>query len=351
MRYRKAAGLTAAVLSILILSGCSGGGGSGGDYSGMKNDVSSGYGISMDSAGADYAQDDYSNNVSGDYNGNEYESKQEPDSASDKDLSKKNENELKLIYTYDYSVEVTDLAEQEKQLEERVYSAGGYVESLDVYNYSGSTHASCDITIRVPAEKADALIDFLDSETNITSMGKNVDNATEEYIDIESRVGVYRTEQKRLQEMLAEADTIDTMLTLQQRLTQVTADIESYESRLRNIDKLVSYSTLNVHMSEVEKETSLAEKNEGMFAEIWRKLKDNVYILAKTVRAFIVWLVSSMPLLIPILLIVFVVLKIAKKLEEKKRKRKEETIARIQKEQEARRNRGSTELAVTDKTE
>ena len=71
---------------------------------------------------------------------------------------------------------------------------------------------------------------------------------------------MYEEEQERLLSLLEQAETMEEIIALESRLTEVRYQLESMESQLRTMDNQVSYSTVYLSIEEVEHFTPPAEK-------------------------------------------------------------------------------------------
>ena len=89
----------------------------------------------------------------------------------------------------------------EAVLTERIGALGGYVEEKNLYNgssYSGYIRRNLSMTVRIPADQADAFVDHISENANIVSSTESVDDVTLQYVDTESHVKALETEQERL---------------------------------------------------------------------------------------------------------------------------------------------------------
>jgi hypothetical protein len=139
------------------------------------------------------------------------------------------------------------------------------------------------------------------------------------YVDTESHIKSLRAEQEALLNLLAKADYIDAIIQIQTRLTEVNYKIESYESQLRTYDDLISYSTVDINVYEVEKITVVEEQN------VWQKIgtgfMNNIKDIFDGAETFFVWLVSSIPYIIIIAVItLIIVIIIRRKIKKNKQK-------------------------------
>lgn len=222
--------------------------------------------------------------------------------------TEKQQNE-KLIFTYSYSVETTKFDAFYEKISKKLSQIGGYVESSETNgSASDGSNRYASLTLRIPAAHIDQMITLLDSESNITWQSQTSENVTLQYIDMQSHLKALRTEQETLLQLMEKADKLKDVIDLQSQLTQVRYEIESYESQLRTYDNLVEYSTLHLNISEVQRTTNLPSAKTSFFEEAGNKLSDNLYALAQGLRAVAIWLISSLPVLIPFALIIAIVL-------------------------------------------
>ena len=226
----------------------------------------------------------------------------------------------KIIKDADIDVETEKYDDFKDFLDKEIKKAGGYIESLseDNNSYDYIRTRSQTVTIRVPADKLDNFINDLSGAGTVTSKNVYVRDITGDYIDTQSRITALETEYDALLAILAKAETVSDLLTVQNRLTEVNAELESCKSKLKTYDELVSYSTLRINVSEVKRES--AGEQESFGAEIKRRLSNNLYSIKMAARSFAIWFISSVPYLaIATVAAIVVVVIIKKKIKKKKR--------------------------------
>ena len=181
--------------------------------------------------------------------------------------------ERKLIRTVSMNVETTEFDALITSIQENVSRLNGYIERSDIsgnsitsQGYSSNRYGS--MTIRIPADSLNDFVTQVEADGNVTYKSENVSDVTLQYSDVESRLKTLRTEQERLWELLAIADTTEAIIALEERLTEVTIEIESSESRLRYLDNSVTYSTVTLSIDEVDTESPTQPEN--IFQQIRR---------------------------------------------------------------------------------
>lgn len=228
------------------------------------------------------------------------------------------QTDRKLIKTVDMSVETKEYDQLLYAVESKVKALGGYIESMETYN--GSAYSSyrnsrnAHMTLRIPQESLDSFLEEISAISNVVRHSENVDDVTLQYVDLSSHKEVLLAEQDRLLELIDKAETIEDIITLENRLSNIRYQIESMESQLRTYDNKVTYSTVYLYIDEVKeltpvKEETVWERITGGFGET---IDDIVY---NVTEAFI-WFVVNIPYLIiwaAVIIVVVVVLKKCRK--------------------------------------
>ena len=210
------------------------------------------------------------------------------------------QGERKLIRRVNMDLETKEFDQVISSLENEVSALGGYIESMNTYN--GSSYTShretryADMTVRVPQELLDGFLETVSGLSNVTRRSDNVEDVTLEYVDMESRRNALVTEQDRLLELLEQAQTVEDIITIESRLSEVRYEIESMESQLRTYDNLVDYSTVYLNISEVEIFTPTQEES------IWERISggfmDSLENIGKGFQEFFVGFLINLPYLL-----------------------------------------------------
>lgn len=233
----------------------------------------------------------------------------------------------KKIRKLELRAETEDMDTLLGNVETRTAELGGYVEQKEVYRgsaYADRVYRHASLTLRVPAEKADQLVENVGEISNITSMSEDVDDVTLQYVATESRVTALTTEENRLLELLAKAETMEDLLLIEARLTDVRTELEEYTSQLRVYDNLVNYATIRLEVQEVLEYTPVEE--ETFWQRIGNGFSESLDDLGEGLLNFIVFFISAIPYLVLIAAIVTVFLlafKAGKKRRQLKKAKKE----------------------------
>lgn len=230
----------------------------------------------------------------------------------------------KLIQKVWLRAETEDMDIMLSNVESRIAQLGGYVEGQEVYNgsaYSGRRYRTAELTIRIPAKNVDQFTEQVGQVSNIVSSNKTMDDVTLTYVATESRVTALEIEESRLLELLAKAENMADLLTIEARLTDVRTELEQVKTTLRVYDNQVDYGTVYLTISEV-KEYTVVDEPETVWERIGAGLKESFEALGDFFVELFVFLVVSLPHLLLIGAVVVVIVVIIRRRKKKKAQQK-----------------------------
>lgn len=217
----------------------------------------------------------------------------------------------KWIITIDMNVETDDLDTLMDDLDQKIRSLGGYVEDQNIHNgsnYASRRYRSANLTVRIPDEKVDQFTGDIAGLANVVSQNLRREDITLKYVATSSRVTALETEEARLLELLAEAETMADLLEIEARLTDVRYELENYTSQLRLYDNQVDYATVYLYIDEVQEYTPVEEPS--FFQRIKTTFSDSVEGLYNGIVNIAVFLVGNSPYLLTFGILIFAVIKI-----------------------------------------
>lgn len=152
-----------------------------------------------------------------------------------------------VIYTAELVVRVDDAEVAAERAGDLVTEADGYVgqQSSDL---EGDRRVS--ITLRVPAEGFDGLLDELTALGEVVKRDLDSQDVTDQVVDLERRIANARVSADRLRELLAEADGVPNVLAIEAELTKRETEIEVMSGQLQVVRDRVDLSTLTVSFTE-----------------------------------------------------------------------------------------------------
>ena len=176
------------------------------------------------------------------------------------------ESKQKLIYTCSMEIQTLTFAETAQKIHEVIRQYDGIIESESStdsdYEWYKDESAkrrgtlSSFMVIRIPTEKyEDFLAGIEGTGGKITNRSMDVQNITRVYNDQTVYIESLEKQEARLLQMMEQAQTIEEMITVEERLTEVQTELNQARSRLAGMDTDVAYSTINISLTEVVKYT------------------------------------------------------------------------------------------------
>lgn len=234
-------------------------------------------------------------------------------------------SDRRLIKTVDLDAETEDLDTLLSQLQAKVNQLGGYVENQRVYNgsaYSSRRSRDASMTIRIPAEKLDEFLNHVTGTSNIISHTSDIDDVTLTYVATESRVKALQAEEERLLELMEKAQTMSDLLEIEARLTEVRYELESVTSQLNVLENQVSYSTVDLYVSEVQQYTPVEEET------LWQRISggfvESLKNIGNGVLEVLVFLFVKLPYFMVLAVVAVVIVLVIKSSRKKTKKQPEE---------------------------
>lgn len=236
------------------------------------------------------------------------------DDLSDTEKASQNEtlDSRKLIKEISLSVETKDYDNYIASIRNSVSANGGYIENSNESSYSKLR--TFDAVIRIPVGKADGFTKSASKDVTVVEKSENVEDVTEQYVDVQARIKVYKAEEESLIEILKKASNVEDLLAVKERLADVRAQIESYTAQLKSLENQTDYSTITLTVEEVEREV----KKEGYWNGIWNNIIkgfENVWTIITSTFAF---LISAIPYLILMLAVAAITLVLVRYFKKKK---------------------------------
>ena len=233
--------IPALLLVLLLLTGC---GGSATNNAGYDSAPQENGSVSMG-----YDKGDYNYGWAEDSKA-EIEMPEAPESSmTDSTVSNSALQNAKMIYTADMTLETRDFDQTSSAVTALVSSLGGYFESRELNQ--GGTYRSVYCVIRVPASRFTEFLDQAGEVAHMTYRNEYSQNVSEAYYDLEARLTTQRTKLLRLQELLAKAEDMADIITIESAISDTELQIEYLTGSLRSYDSLVDFSTIRLSLREV----------------------------------------------------------------------------------------------------
>ena len=322
MRKNRMYKLIPCLLAILILNGCSGG------TSTARQSTDAQYKESGNEVGLT-TNEEYENialtptpaHTSGKSENTETINISTPETLTDE----------KLVYTCNINLETTEYNKTVNALREQIKNFNAIIENEsendDEYDwyYANKTRTSgtksMNITIRVPSKDYTTFISAIGTLGKVRSKSQNVQNISKSYYDTETKIESLEIELNRLKDMLQQAKTIEEMLQIEDRMTQVEYELSASKSNLSDMDLDVAYSTIYINIREVLVYTPDQEPVITFPERVKYALSDSWDVFVKGCQGFVIIVIYLLPLLIIVGVILLIIFILNKKHPEWKEKR------------------------------
>lgn len=191
----------------------------------------------------------------------------------------------KLIYSGFLHLQTLEYDKSLKSIHDKIDAAKGFIQSENetdnnydwyYYNKSGKATRNAEIQARIPADSFKSFMDSLEEDGQVMNRSVNADNITQTYRETEASVKAYEIEQERLLEMMNKAETIEDMIAVEARLSEVEAELSRYKTSLASMDRDVEYSTITINLEEVREyseevdDSTLASRLKETFKSSWK---------------------------------------------------------------------------------
>ena len=205
-------------------------------------------------------------------------------------------SQRKVIRTAYLNLQTLDFNGFVQALEQKMKEAGAYLQYANVYGGNSSGRRSGEYTIRVPESALNMFLEGMEGIATVTNKTLGEQDVTLSYMDMENRIKTLEIEQERLLALLEKAEDLESIIRLEERLSQVRYNLESYQSSLRTYDDKITYSTVQISVYEVTRVTEKAPKT------VWERIQsgwtNTMYDISEGAKDFVVWVVVNAPYLV-----------------------------------------------------
>lgn len=203
----------------------------------------------------------------------------------------------KLIRTARLEMETTEFDAATEALTELTEQFQGYFENSTV-GKRGSSYRWAEYTIRIPAEKYQSFLNQAGQLCHETWRNTSQQDITESYYDTEGRLKTQQIKLERLQALLARAEAMEDIITIESAISETEWQIEELSGTLRHYDALVDYATVNLYLEEVYKLSNVEEVPDSFvsrmgaaFGDGWRSFVDGMENLIVALAYGWVWVI------------------------------------------------------------
>ena len=220
----------------------------------------------------------------------------------------------KLILTGNLNLETQNINDILSKLLSNVDKYGGYVQKSSTYTRGNDTRVY-EATIRIPADQYQSFLNDAQGLGNVVSYSQEVEDITDSYTDIEARLNSLKAQEQKVLEFYKSANTIEDLMAVEERLSQIRYEIEYYESTIKNYDLLVAYSTLHITLQETKVYTPTST---SFFTRLANSFKNGFTNFIDNIGDFIIELVYNIWTILLLIAIAYLVYRLYRYFQNRK---------------------------------
>lgn len=218
----------------------------------------------------------------------------------------------KVVLTAEVRMEAKDYDTALRDLLNTVTGMGGYVSNREDYGYG---NRETMLTLRIPSTHYADFIDGLPGIANVTQLTQSSQDITDSYIETESYLTSLTTQQDRLLELMEQAENLEDLLAIEDRLATVRAELQYYASLKNSYDNRLTYSTVTLTLWEV-KDYTVVQPTFG--EKLWENIKDSGEDFLRFLEDLLFFLIGAFPYLVLLIAAALIIRRTVKKRRAKK---------------------------------
>jgi len=169
-----------------------------------------------------------------------------------------------------------------------------------------------DLSIRIPTEAMDDFLTDLKQVGATIRMTDHSEDVSTRYYDTAARLDALRAQHKRLTDLITTAADLSDLISLEDKLYEVQAEIDSLEGNLRDMSSRAQYSDISVNLSEVREYAEPEYVEETLIERIKNGFRDSIDWVKCLLEDMVVAAVAFSPtllIIIPAGVIIFLIVR------------------------------------------
>ncbi|TCN34889.1 uncharacterized protein DUF4349 [Kribbella orskensis] len=199
-----------------------------------------------------------------------------------------------IIKTGSLSVEAEDVDSTRQKAIGIITGLRGQVASEDTGSNSEGRITQANLVLKVPTASYETAIDRLSRLGTRTAIHQETSDVTEQVVDVESRIASQRASLERMRILLAKANTIGEIVSVETELTRREADLESLLAKQKNLSLQTELATLSLTVAEKGKTPVVEKEDRGFLAGLrggWDAFTATFFALSAVLGALLPFLI------------------------------------------------------------
>jgi hypothetical protein len=211
-----------------------------------------------------------------------------------------------IVFTGTVTVRVRDVGKAAAEVSSLAAAAGGFVGGDN--RSSDADRAEARLTVRVPSERFSSVVDGISARGDEENRQLSTEDVSDQVTDVDARIATGQASVDRVRDLLARAQNIGEIVSLESELSRREADLESLKSRKRKLDDLTTLSTITAVLVGPQPASARAQRQStGFLAGLkagWHSFTASMAVLSTVVGALLPWLVAlAVPVVVALWLV------------------------------------------------
>ncbi len=213
----------------------------------------------------------------------------------------------KLVYTSNLRLQTLEYDECVKSIRDNIKKYNGFIEQESEYDNAHrwyyddyvktSGTKTLELTIRIPSSKYEDFLAAAEGSGKVISRTAYVENISKQYYETDTYIKSLEIQQERLLSMMEQATTIEDMITVEGRLSDIQYQLNSAKTKLSSMDADVAYSTINIEIEEVMEYTyeEPIQKKNTFFDRLKNTISDAWYSFWGILEGLLFFVIRAIP--------------------------------------------------------
>jgi hypothetical protein len=210
------------------------------------------------------------------------------------DNSTAGNEERMIVRTGDMALVVEDVTQAVEDVTQMSSALGGYVVSSYIYGEEEEMRGW--ISFRVPDDKFEtALTQLRDMAVRVESESTSSQDVTEEYIDLQARLGNAEATEQQYLALLDKAEKIEDILRIYDSLSQIRSQIEQLKGRIQYLEQTTSTSLISVSLKPETTAKPLVRAGWNVL-EVLKAAARGLVVAGQVLGTIAIWLLIFIPI-------------------------------------------------------
>ena len=201
--------------------------------------------------------------------------------------------ERKIISSVSLTISTEGFPDALEHIKNACTVKGGWVESISESGEEGNRRAW--MTLRVPSDALDTFLQEVGGTGRVTDRNESAQDVTNTYYDTKARLESQQALLDRLHELVAMAETLDDILSLESQIADTQYQIDRLQESLIRTDRQVDYATVDISLREATPADQAADTELSFGQRVAAALKTSGEVFAGFIENAAIWLVSAIP--------------------------------------------------------